>query len=216
MPTGMVHCSPRMVVASCCCRDVDHDALAKLDGGEVGEVAVERDFVVRAAVGVVEDGARHAAARVLAKVFDAVEYGIGVVYGQPRFLAKWSVDSSRLSEAHACRGPSPFARKWGVSPFPRRCHHRGSVCRAAFRRTWRDSRSCDRRRPDRWPRPSVTRACARMGYTSVVKPRFSVCAAISASLPCGTRAAPCDRRAAPAHRPAAARWRWSSGFRSDR
>ena len=31
--------------------------------------------------------------------------------------------------------------------------------------------------------PFVTRACARIGETSVVKPRFSVCAAISTSLP---------------------------------
>ena len=56
-------------------RHVDHDALAELEGGEVREIAVERDFVVRAAVGVVEDGARHAAARFLAQIFDAVEHG---------------------------------------------------------------------------------------------------------------------------------------------
>jgi len=55
-------------------RHVDHDALAQLQRGEVREVAVERDFVVRAAVGVIENGARHVAAGFLTQIFDAVEY----------------------------------------------------------------------------------------------------------------------------------------------
>ena len=54
-------------------RDVDHDALTQLDGGEVRQIAIERDLVVRAAVGVVEDGLRHAAACFLPQIFDAVE-----------------------------------------------------------------------------------------------------------------------------------------------
>jgi hypothetical protein len=49
------------VVRQLLLRDVDHDALTQLDGGEVRQIAIERDFVVRAAVGVVEDGLRHAA-----------------------------------------------------------------------------------------------------------------------------------------------------------
>src|SRR6187399_911261 len=105
-------------------RDVDHDALAQLDGGEVRQIAIERDLVVRAAVRVVKNGAWHATTRFLPQIFDAVE--------DPHVL--------------------------------RLCHHRGFVCPAAFHRTSHDSRSCDTRRPGRWPRPS-TRAPARGSAT---------------------------------------------------
>ena len=52
--------------------DIHHDPLAELQRVQVREIAVEGELVVRAAVGVVEDGARDAAAGFLAKIFDAV------------------------------------------------------------------------------------------------------------------------------------------------
>ena len=74
-------------------RDVDHDALAQLDGVQVVEIAVEGDFVVRAAIGVVEDGARHAAARELAQIGDAVDDWHG-----SQFLAEDSPLRRRYAE----------------------------------------------------------------------------------------------------------------------
>ena len=47
-------------------RDVDQHALAQLDGFEVGAVGAQRFLAVGAAVGVVEEGARHLAAGKLA------------------------------------------------------------------------------------------------------------------------------------------------------
>ena len=67
MPTGIVPALAKNRGGQLLLRDVDHDALAQLDGGEVRQIAIERDLVVRAAVGVVEDGARHAAACFLAQ-----------------------------------------------------------------------------------------------------------------------------------------------------
>ena len=66
---------------------VHHHALAQLDRLQVGEIAVERDFVIRAAIGVVEDGARHAPARELAKIGNAVD-DHERVWGQPPFPSK--------------------------------------------------------------------------------------------------------------------------------
>src|SRR6187455_3138331 len=63
-------------------RDVDHDALTQLDGGEVRQIAIERDLVVRAAVRVVKNGAWHATACFLAQVFDAVKHWHRLKRGQ--------------------------------------------------------------------------------------------------------------------------------------
>ena len=65
----------------------------------------------------------------------------------------------------------------------RRCRRRRRRPPAARRRPARGSRSRGRRRPGRSRRPCSARAMARIGSTSVRKARFSVCVAISASLP---------------------------------
>ncbi len=62
-------------------RYIDHYALAQLDGVQIVEVAVEGDLVVRATIGVVEDGARNAAARELAQVGDGIDHSHSEVWG---------------------------------------------------------------------------------------------------------------------------------------
>ena len=60
--------------------DIDQHALAQLDGFEVGPVGAQGLFVIGAAVGVIEEGARHLAAGALAQIGNAGD----VFHGMPR------------------------------------------------------------------------------------------------------------------------------------
>ena len=59
---------------------VHQNALAQLDGFEVGAIGAQRFLVVGAAIGVIEKGARHPAARRHPQIIDAGEnfHGISV------------------------------------------------------------------------------------------------------------------------------------------
>jgi hypothetical protein len=51
-------------------RDIHHHALAKLQCLEIGAIATQRDFLIRAAIRVVEDGTWDAAPRKQSQIFN--------------------------------------------------------------------------------------------------------------------------------------------------
>ena len=69
-----------MVVVVAARRDVDQDALAQLDGFEIGAVGAQRLLGIGAAIGIFEKRPRHLAAGGLPQVLDAGHgfHGFGV------------------------------------------------------------------------------------------------------------------------------------------